>query len=101
MPFSVPLWQFPAKRRTMKTARKNHQSLKTFLLLAQKRLSLLAVLLLLLNVPSGFGQDNWDLYRQAIKDAAVYNRNKVLPLRLLRPEDGKVMVVTFSSYAYT
>ena len=27
--------------------------------------------------------------------------NKVLPLRLLRPEDGKVKVVTFSSYAYT
>ncbi|MEN3331632.1 MAG: hypothetical protein V7641_997 [Blastocatellia bacterium] len=84
----------------MKTARKNQQSLKMFLLLAQKRLSLLAVLLLLLNVPSGFGQDNWELYRNAIKDAAVYNRNKVLPLRLLQPEAGRVQVVTFTSYAY-
>ena len=85
----------------MKPARNDHQSLITFLLMAQRRLTWLAVLLLLLNVPSGFGQDNWDLYRHAIEDAAVYNRNKVLPLRLLRPEAGKVRVVTFTSYAYT
>jgi hypothetical protein len=84
----------------MNTARNDHQSLTTILLRAQRRLTLLAVLLLLVNVPSGFGQDNWDLYRQAIKDAAVYNRNKVLPLRLLQPEAGQVKVVTFTSYAY-
>jgi hypothetical protein len=85
----------------MKTAENDHQLLRTIRLIVQKRLTLLAVLLLLLNVPSGFGQDNWELYRKAIQDAAVYNRNKVLPLRLLRPEAGRVQAVTFTSYAYT
>lgn len=60
-------------------------------------------LLLLLSVFSGRlvrAQDNWEFYRQATSDAAVYNRNKVMPLHLLRPDAGKVLVVTFSSYAY-
>jgi hypothetical protein len=47
-----------------------------------------------------FAQDNWEIYRNAIKDAATYNRNKVLPLRLLKDEGGKVLVVTYTNYAY-
>jgi hypothetical protein len=37
-------------------------------------------LLFLTGARPALGQDNWDVYRNATKDAATYNRNKVLPL---------------------
>ena len=59
-----------------------------------------AALVFLAGARPAFGQDNWDVYRKAINDASVYNRNKVLPLRLLSPQNGQVLVVTFTNYAY-
>jgi hypothetical protein len=56
--------------------------------------------LFLIGALPAFGQDNWDVYRSSIKDAATYNRNKVLPLHPLKPEDGRVRVVTYTSFAY-
>jgi hypothetical protein len=60
----------------------------------------LGVVFLLGTVLTVRAQDNWELYRNAIQDASVYSHNKVISLRLLRPESGRVQVVTFSSYAY-
>jgi hypothetical protein len=78
-----------------------YQSLKDMLLRAKSWSALFATgLLLLVIVPRVSGQDNWDFYRQAIKDAAVYNPNKVMPLRPLQAEGGNVRVVTFTNYTY-
>jgi hypothetical protein len=62
-------------------------------------LSALAFFFLTVARPA-FGQDNWEIYRNAIKDAATYNRNKVVPLHLLKEEGGKVLVVTYTNYPY-
>jgi len=57
-------------------------------------------LVFLVGARPALGQDNWEVYRRAIIDASVYNRNRVLPLRLLNPQAGQVRVVTFTNYNY-
>jgi hypothetical protein len=58
------------------------------------------VLLFLTGAQGAEGQDNWDAYRNAIKDAATYNHNKVLRLHPLQPDGGRVRVVTYTNYPY-